>query len=106
MKYRSNLASSDEVAPIEVIRHDQLRPYRHKIRTLAYVSLDSANGGILRDLSDAGMAVQALAPLRQNQAVKVRLELSSPRFRLEAEGRVAWVDSLGQAGVEFLDLPQ
>jgi hypothetical protein len=79
---------------------------RHKLRSLAYVRLDSANDGVLREISEAGVAVQMLSKLPSGQRVQVRLDLGSPRLHLEAEARVAWSDSAGQAGLEFLDLPR
>jgi len=84
---------------------NQRRHYRHRIRTLAYVNVDSTNGGILRDLSEFGIAMQATAPLLPNQQVHLRFALANPHVRIEATGQVAWTDSLGQAGIEFLDLP-
>ena len=80
--------------------------YRHQIQSLAYVNLDQANGGIIRNLGDAGMAIQAVAPLYVNQQVFLRFDLANPRGRLEATGRVAWADPMGQAGVQFLALSQ
>jgi hypothetical protein len=82
------------------------RHYRQRVQNLAYVRLDQANGGIIRDLSESGIAIQAVAPLRVNQEVSVRFELLNPRTRVEARGRVAWADPLGQAGMEFLDIPE
>lgn len=80
--------------------------YRHQIQSLAYVNLDQANGGIIRNLGDTGMAIQAVAPLYVNQQVFLRFDLANPRSRLEATGRVAWADPMGQAGVEFLAVSQ
>jgi Tfp pilus assembly protein PilZ len=82
------------------------RHYRHQIQSLAYVNLDQANGGIIRNLGDTGLAIQAVAPLYINQQVFLRFDLANPRVRLEATGRVAWADPVGQAGVEFLTLSQ
>lgn len=79
--------------------------YRHQIQSLAYVNLDQSNGGVIRNLGHAGIAIQAVAPLRINQQVFLRFDLSNPRVRVEASGRVAWADPVGQAGVEFLTLP-
>src|SRR5271156_4961165 len=81
------------------------RYYRQKVRNLAYISLDSSNRGVLCDLSESGAAIQVLAPLHLDQQIHFRLDLANPRARVEGEGRVAWADPLGQAGVEFLDLP-
>src|ERR1700730_18639099 len=81
------------------------RCYRHQIQRLAYLNLDQANGGIIRNLGEAGIAIQAVAPLCPNQQVFLRFDLAPPRVRVEATGRVAWADPAGQAGVEFLSLP-
>ncbi len=76
--------------------------YRHQIQTLAYVNVDQSNGGVIRNLGDSGMAIQAVSPLYVNQQIFLRFDLPNPRVRLEAKGRVAWADPVGQAGVEFL----
>lgn len=86
-------------------RRSQRRPYRHQLRSLAHVRLDQANGGIIRDLSEDGMSLHAVSSLRVGQQISMRFELLNPRHRVEAVGCVAWSNSLGQAGVEFLDLP-
>jgi PilZ domain len=78
--------------------------YRQKLRSLAYLQLDCQNAGIIRDVSQGGAAVQVLTPFELNRRVRIGLDLPNPRLRFEAEGRIAWTDSLGQAGVEFLDL--
>jgi PilZ domain-containing protein len=99
-------ASSLEAPACSPARRLQRRRYRHQIHCLAYLNLDQANGGILRNLGDAGIAVQAVAPLSVDQQVFLRFDLSNPRVRVEGTGRVAWADPVGQAGIEFLALPQ
>jgi hypothetical protein len=79
--------------------------YRHELRTLTYVVLDAANGGIVRNLSHEGVAVQAVAPLRQQQRVRLRFELRFPRLRVDAYGEVSWTNPSGQCGIRFVDLP-
>jgi hypothetical protein len=49
--------------------------------------------------------MQAVTPLAPNQRVHLRFELPAPRVRIEVAGRIAWTDSWGEAGVQFLDLP-
>jgi len=82
------------------------RHYRHQIRCLAYLNLDQSNGGIIRNLGEAGITVQAVAPLSADQQVFLRFDLANPRVRVEGTGRVAWADPVGQAGIEFLALSQ
>jgi PilZ domain len=79
--------------------------YRHELRTLTYVTLDEANGGIIRNLNHTGVAVQAVAPLHQQQRVRLRFELRFPRLRVETDGQVTWANSSGQCGIRFVDLP-
>ena len=79
--------------------------YRHELRTLTYVTLDTANGGIVRNLNGDGVAVQAVAPLREEQRVRLRFELRFPRLRVESYGEVSWANRSGQCGIRFVDLP-
>jgi hypothetical protein len=79
--------------------------YRHELRTLTYVTLDEANGGIIRNLNDEGVAVQAVGALRAEQRIRLRFELRFPRLRVEAYGQVSWANPSGQCGIRFVDLP-
>jgi PilZ domain len=78
--------------------------YRHGLRTLAYVTLDQANGGVVRNLSDQGVAIHAVVPPQPQQTVRLRFELRQPNVRVDVHGEVAWVTSSGQCGVRFVDL--
>ncbi len=78
--------------------------YRHDLRTLTYVTLDQANGGIVRNLTHDGIGVQAVAAVRPRQQLRVRFELRYPRLRVETRGEVVWSTFSGQCGIRFLDL--
>ena len=78
--------------------------HRHELRTLTYVTLDQANGGIVRNLTHDGIAVQAVAAVRPKQQLRVRFELRYPRLRVETRGEVVWSTFSGQCGIRFLDL--
>ena len=78
--------------------------HRHELRTLTYVTLDQANGGIVRNLTREGIGIQAVAAVRPLQEVRVRFELRYPRLRVEARGLVVWSTFSGQCGIRFLDL--
>lgn len=79
--------------------------YRHELRTLTYVTLDEANGGIIRNLHSGGVAVQAVGPLRPEQRVRLRFELRFPRLRIDTVGQVSWASPSGRCGIRFVDLP-
>jgi hypothetical protein len=78
--------------------------YRHGLRTLTYITIDQANGGVVRNLSDKGVAIQAVAPVQPQQTVRLRFELRHPNVRVDAHGEVTWATSSGQCGVRFVDL--
>jgi len=79
--------------------------YRHELRTLTYVILDGANGGIIRNLNHEGVAVQAVGALRAEQRIRLRFELRFPRLKVDAYGQVSWSSPSGQCGIRFVDLP-
>jgi hypothetical protein len=79
--------------------------YRHELRTLTYVTIDQANGGIVRNLTRDGIGVQVVAAVRPKQQLRVRFELRYPRLRVETRGEVVWATFSGQCGIRFLDLP-
>ena len=79
--------------------------YRHELRTLTYVTIDQANGGIVRNLTHDGIGVQVVAAVRPKQQLRVRFELRYPKLRVETRGEVAWATFSGQCGIRFLDLP-
>lgn len=80
--------------------------YRHELRNLTYVTLDEANGGIVRNLTDNGIGLQVVAALHPQQQLRVRFELRNPRLRVEGRGEVVWATFSGQCGLRFLDLPE
>jgi hypothetical protein len=79
--------------------------YRHQVQSLVYVRLDEGNGGIIRNLSQDGAAIQAVAPLLSGQQLRIRFDLLNPKTRLDLQAEVAWANSVGQAGLRFLDPP-
>jgi hypothetical protein len=89
-------------AAMQLRRRAQLR---FPMRSLAYVRLDQNNGGVIRDLTENGMALQAVMPLRPGDQLPLRFELFSPRVKVETLGHVAWADSNGQAGISFTNVP-
>jgi len=88
-----------------LVPENRRRSVRHAIRNLAYVQVDGTGVGVVRDVSEFGIATQAVTSIEQDQAVRLRLDLPSPRLRVEAEARVAWTNAAGEAGIEFTNLP-
>ena len=81
------------------------RHYRHAVTSLAYIRLDHGNGGIIRNISESGIAIQAVGRLHSDQLVHLRFELLKPKIRIDITGQVTWADLAGQAGLRFIDVP-
>jgi hypothetical protein len=90
-------------AGLFTVRQTRVHP-RHELHTLTYVTLDQANGGIVRDISHQGIGVQMVAAVPAQQQLSVRFELGHPRLRVETLGEVSWSKRSGQCGIRFLDL--
>jgi hypothetical protein len=88
----------------ETARRSRRLHYRHPIQSLVYVTLDDGNGGIIRNLSQDGAAIQSVGALRPNQTVRMRFDLLRPRTRVDLHARVTWASPSGQAGLSFIDL--
>jgi len=90
---------------------ERRRSIRQKVHSPAFAIFDGVTGGMILDLSQEGMAMQApgdgapLVPDPQHP-IKMRLDLHDPALMLETTGYIAWADALGRAGVRFSDLPE
>lgn len=76
--------------------------HRHELRSLTYVTFDEGNGGVVRNLTHAGAAVQAVTAVFPGQHLRVRFELRSPRLMVAVHGEVVWATDSGQCGIRFL----
>jgi hypothetical protein len=101
MQFPSGLAAS---AALVASGSNQRTHYRHPIHSLVYVTLDQGNGGIIRNLSQNGAAIQAVGAFRRNQSIRMRFELLYPKTRVEVGAEVSWATASGQAGVRFVDM--
>ena len=84
---------------------DRRAHLRRPVRSLAYVELGDGNGGIALNISEGGMAVQAVMSLGGDDLPSVRVQLSHSKKQIQVKGRVAWTGDLRKlAGVEFVDV--
>ena len=79
---------------------------RTSIRKLAYVNFEPYNtGGVVTDVSTAGLRFHTVAPLQQGGVVRLSLTLGAMK-QIEAVGELVWTDSTRQiGGVRFVVLP-
>jgi TonB family protein len=75
--------------------------------SLSYVNLDETNGGILLNVSESGLAVQAAMNVMEDVLPNVRLQIPRSKMRIEGSARVVWTsDSRKKVGIQFEHLPE
>jgi len=71
---------------------------------IAYRVANTISSAVTLNISQGGLAIRTTSPLEVGTTLRVRFRLSTSRFDLESESRVAWsVPRLGM-GVEFINL--
>ena len=84
---------------------DRRASARQAVRSLAYVALDEGNGGIILNLSEGGLSVQAVTSLMDDFLPGVRFQLSETDSWIETNARITWTsESRKLAGLEFVGL--
>ena len=96
----------DQFHAEELVGTSNRRSYpRQQVRSLSYIDLGEGNGGIVLNLSEGGLAVQAVTSLVEDHLPRVRFQLSETRNWLETSGRVTWTnESRKVVGIEFVNL--
>jgi TonB family protein len=93
-------------SPTSVPVKDRRLHARQRVSSLTYADLGENNGGIVLNVSEAGLRIQAAAPLEEGP-VSIRLQLPGTRKRLELNAEVIWVGpSRKEAGLYFMDLSE
>jgi len=77
---------------------------RQAVPSLAYVQLDEGNGGIILNISEGGIAVQAAMSLMDQTLPLVRFQLTPSKEWIEAPAEVAWTgETRKMAGLRFVN---
>jgi TonB family protein len=85
---------------------ERRRFIRQRVRSLAYVDVVPNNGGIVLNLSENGLALQAVNPFDETR-VSLRIQPPKSRKRIEASAEITWIsDSKREAGLQFLGLTE
>jgi TonB family protein len=102
------LQQNSESRPVSVPANDRRVHPRQRIRSLAYVHLGESNGGIVLNISESGIALQAAEALDAGESpLAMRIEIPRSRKRLEVMGEIMWVgESRKEAGLRFVDLQE
>lgn len=79
---------------------------RRQIKSLIYVELGKSNCGILVNMSETGVQLEAAVALVGNGIPRLRFQLPNSRKWIESTGKVIWIsESRREIGIQFIDLP-
>lgn len=80
---------------------------RAPMHSLAYIELSDDNGGLILNISEDGLAVQAVQVVSAEQLSRMRFRLPKTSVSIEATGKLVWqLRSKKEAGIQFVDIPK
>ena len=80
---------------------------RQQIRPLSYIELGRDNGGMLLNISEAGLALIAAMILTKDDLPTIRIQFTGSKDEIEVSGRIAWIsESKREAGIRFVNLTE
>lgn len=94
-------------APSNVHVPERRSHRRRRVLSLEYIDLGSFNGGILLNLSEGGMYVQAVAGLSNDELPELNFRLPDSTYVVKTNAQIAWTgESRKDAGIQFVNLPE
>jgi TonB family protein len=94
-------------APSNVHVPERRSHRRRRVLSLEYIDLGSFNGGILLNLSEGGMYVQAVAGLSDDELPELSFRLPDSMYVVRTNAQIAWTgESRKDAGIQFLNLSE
>ncbi|MGH9736604.1 MAG: TonB family protein [Candidatus Acidiferrales bacterium] len=89
----------DEQAP--GLAENRAHP-RVKVHSLAYIELGQENAGLILNISESGMAIQAVQTLSSNYLPRMHFRLPHTDALIQTSGKVVWqIKSKKELGIEF-----
>lgn len=80
---------------------------RRRVLSLEYLDLGDSNGGIILNLGEDGMYIQAVAGLSPDYVSKLSFKIPDSGYLVETSGNIVWVgESRKDAGIQFDNLPE
>jgi TonB family protein len=87
--------------------HERRCCIRQRVRSLAYLDAGPDNGGIVLNLSENGLALQAVNPFIDQTRVTLRIQPPKSGKRIEVSAEISWLsESKREAGLHFLELAE
>jgi outer membrane biosynthesis protein TonB len=79
---------------------------RCRIKSLVYIELGKSNCGIVANISENGLHLEAAVALIGDHVPLMRFQLPHSRKWIETSGKVVWTsESRRKVGIQFVDLP-
>jgi TonB family protein len=79
---------------------------RRQIKSLIYVELGKSNCGVMVNMSETGVQLDAAVALAGDRIPQMRFQLPSSRKWIESSGKAIWIsESRREIGIQFIDLP-
>jgi protein TonB len=80
---------------------------RRRVLSLEYLDLGDSNGGIILNISEGGMYIQAVASLSAHERSDLSFRIPDSGYPIETSGKIVWVgESRKDAGIQFVNLPE
>jgi cell division septation protein DedD len=90
---------------VPVMKPERRRIPRVRPEGIAYINFEGDNGGIVVNVSEEGLCFQSVAPMLADKDRVVRFWFSAEGNRIDAQGRLAWIDDKRKTGgVQFNDI--
>ncbi len=101
-------ATDEQSQPTNAVHVPERRSQiRRRVLSLEYIDLGSSNGGILLNLSEGGMYVQAVAGLSGDDFPEISFRLPDSGYLVKTNAHIVWMgESKKDAGIQFLNLPE
>jgi len=90
-----------DIPPADLMSDRRRHLRRLTVKELIGVQLGAGNRGIVVDLSETGMRVQAAARVQMLPSTLLRFQIPGCSAPLAASCEVAWADGFGKAGLRF-----
>jgi periplasmic protein TonB len=104
---RDHVIESHQLVPAAGRVPDRRLHRRCRLPDLSYIELGAGNGGIVLDISEGGLAFQAVTALATDGSpLPIRFQLPRSADWVEAGGRPVWASESGtEAALQFINLP-
>ncbi|HTU35794.1 MAG TPA: TonB family protein [Candidatus Acidoferrum sp.] len=75
---------------------------RVNVHSLAYIELGEGNAGLILNISETGIAIQAVESVSTNYLPRMHFRLPKTEFPIQISGKVVWqIKSKKEVGIEF-----